>query len=111
MTTAYAQDPVNYRQGYRNQGQTQLSSNENSQSPSNTITEDIHKAQKKLSDLDLFGSTSKQQLQQLKQEYLKLKKREWLYWFAAGAGVFLLGLIVGLLLPRIVDRQRRIKWY
>jgi len=49
-------------------------------------------------------------LENLKQENQELKNDQTQYWFMVGAGVIILGIIIGMILPRLQTRSRKQTW-
>lgn len=50
------------------------------------------------------------ELENLKQEFQELKNAQAQYWFLVGAGVIILGIIIGMILPRLQTRSRKQTW-
>ncbi len=50
------------------------------------------------------------ELENLKQENLELKNDQAQYWFMVGAGVIILGIILGMILPRLRTSVRKQPW-
>jgi SH3 domain protein len=50
------------------------------------------------------------ELENLKQENQELKNDQAQYWFLVGAGVIILGIIIGMILPHLQTRSRKQSW-
>lgn len=50
------------------------------------------------------------ELENLKQENMELKNDQTQYWFVVGAGVIILGIIIGMILPHLQTRTRKQQW-
>ncbi len=67
------------------------------------ISEERKKLRKQL-------ATQTWELENLKQENQELKNDQAQYWFLVGAGVIILGIIIGMILPRLQTRTSKQNW-